>query len=140
MSTASTTASSRLGSAERPATPPGGAPGPRALGGRPWTTEPLAAVLDGTASEEVRRALLSGEPDRKGLRPTAFALLRAAIDAEATRQAVAELSQPTAQEETQLDRVTALLEAVAESQVRIEQRLAAIESRLGVQAGASRRG
>jgi len=47
------------------------------------------------------------------------------------------LDPPEAKEQTQLDQVIALLEAIAEAQLRLEARLVAIESRVAARSVAS---
>ncbi len=110
--------------------------GPR--GRTPWSVEDIEEILtgeveDGQVLERLRTA------DRKGLSPTSFAALKAAATADSLTPLLALLDPPTEQETSSIDLVLTLLERVAESQLRIEQRLGAIESRLGAQPLASPR-
>ena len=70
------------------------------------------------------------ETDRRGLAPVQYAAIQAATAADSLLPLLSLLEPPQERETSQLDLVVTLLEAIAESQARLERRLVEIESRL----------
>ena len=106
--------------------------GDPSLKGRPWSIDPIREVLNGTAEPGILRAV-----DRKGMTSAQYALLRTAATADELRALLSLLEPPDGAEQTGLDRILTLLETVAESQIRIEARLAALGSAIASLAAAS---
>ena len=103
---------------------------------RTWSDEQIAALTEGTMPDDrIQEAMRSR--DSRGLDPTTYAVLRTARRTEALTPLLALLDPPEAKEQTQLDQVIALLEAIAEAQLRLEARLVAIESRVAARSVAS---
>jgi hypothetical protein len=90
-----------------------------------WTVDLVKEILAGTADPNLIR-----EADRKGLNAVTFAALKAAAQADSLAPLLQLLDPPDREETTQLDKVVTLLEAIAESQGRLERRLARLESAL----------
>ena len=101
----------------------------------PWSVDDLKGILAGEDSQ-VTESLRTA--DRKGLTPTSFAVLTTAAKTDALMPLLELLEPPTADEASKADLMLDLLERIAESQVRIEARLADIESRLTGQSVPSR--
>ena len=103
---------------------------------RIWSDTQIAEMTDGVMPDaKIQEALRSR--DSRGLDPTTYAVLMTARRTEALTPLLALLDPPEAKEQTQLDQVIALLEAIAEAQLRLEARLVAIESRVAVRSMAS---
>lgn len=91
--------------------------------GRPWTVDAIAAIVDGTSAED------PASKDRKGLTSATAAALIAAVQSDKLLPLL-DLLTPTPTENAQMKLLLDLVEKIAESQIRIESRLAALESRL----------
>lgn len=90
----------------------------------------MAQILTGTATPELLQAVAREQRDRRGLSPTQTAALIAAKASEEASAKLDTLLAPPEQETSQLQVIVDLLARIAESQVRMERRLAALESRL----------
>ena len=108
------------------------AKGDPSLRGRPWSLDPIREVLAGTTDPEILRAV-----DRKGMSSSQFALLQTAATADDLRRLLSLLEPPDEAEPSGLDRILTLLETIAEGQIRIETRLAALEHVTGLRAAVS---
>jgi len=75
--------------------------------------------------------------DSRGMNATSYAVLRTARRTESLTALLTLLDPPEAKEQTQIDQVIALLEGIAEAQLRMEKRLVALESRLAASSRAS---
>lgn len=96
-----------------------------------WSTADLAEILAG-AADPTSISLR----DRKGFTAPIFATLEAAR----ARSAILDLVRPPeegSKEASRLDAILELLQVIAESQTRIEQRLRAVESRLSASSAGS---
>ena len=116
-------------SAPRPGPIGSGSPKRR---GRPWSLDSIREVLAGTEDPALLREL-----DRRGMSASTYALLQAATATDDLRPLLTLLEPPETREETQLDQILALLQQIAESQIRTERRMLAVESMLVASPGAS---
>lgn len=96
---------------------------------RVWSDEQIAALTEGTTPDATIQDAMRTR-DSRGLDPTSYAVLRTARRTEALTPLLALLDPPEKGEQTQLDQVVALLEGIAEAQLRLETRMVAIECRL----------
>ena len=103
---------------------------------RVWSDEQVSALTEGVMSDDRIQEALRFR-DSRGLDPTSFAVLRTARRTESLTPLLALLDPPEAKEQTQLDQVLRLLEAIAEAQLRMEQRMVALECRLAGRFAAS---
>jgi hypothetical protein len=88
----------------------------------PWQAQDLRDIEMGTVPHETLR-----EVDSKGMSPVTFAMIHAATAADSLLPLRALLEPPEG--ESRLQQILDLLTAVAESQIRIERRLTALESK-----------
>jgi hypothetical protein len=96
----------------------------------PWQVQDLVDIEMGVVPPETLR-----EVDGKGMSPATFAMIHAATAADSLLP-LRELLEPP-EGESKLQQVIDLLTAVAESQIRIERRLTALESRTARPSGSS---
>ena len=94
-----------------------------------WTDTRIAEMTEGTMSDDQIRETLRGT-DSRGMTPTSYAVLRTARRTESLTALLSLLDPPEAREQTQIDQVIALLEGIAEAQLRMEARMVALECRL----------
>ena len=112
-----------------PATPPN-PPRPRR---RVWSDSQISEMTEGTLPDaKIQDALHTR--DARGMDPTSYAVLRTA---RRTESLMSLLEPPEKAEETQIDQILALLEAIAAAQLRMEERMVALESRLAGRSAAS---
>ena len=103
---------------------------------RTWSDTEISALTEGTMSDDRIRETLHGT-DSRGMTPTSYAVLRTARRTESLTALLTLLDPPEAREQTPIDQVLRLLEAIAEAQLRLEARMVAIESRLTARSMAS---
>ncbi len=103
------------------------AAGPRRPKRALWTDALIADLLAGTMTDERIREMLP-KRDARGMDALVFSALRAARIGQDLTALLGLLEPPSAKEKTELDVMVTLLERIAESQIRIERRLDALES------------
>jgi len=103
---------------------------------RIWSDTQIAEMTEGTMPDaKIQDALRA--TDSRGMNATSYAVLRTARRTESLTALLTLLDPPEAKEQTQIDQVIALLEGIAEAQLRMEKRLVALESRLAASSRAS---
>lgn len=117
----------------KPSTPPSRPGGPSPTTRRsPWDTADLRELLAGALDQAQMRAR-----DNKGLSPVEFGAMKSAVLADALLPLLSLLEPPQPAEQSKIDVALDLLEKIAANQVRLDERLAAIESRLAKPSGPS---
>ena len=101
-----------------------------------WTDTRIAEMTEGTMPDARIQETLRAT-DSRGMNPTSYAVLRTARRTESLTALLTLLDPPEAREQTQIDQVLRLLEAIAEAQLRLEARMVALESRLTARSMAS---
>ena len=98
----------------------------------------IADLTAGTMSDTRIQELLRWA-DSRGMSAAIYAILRTATQTDHLIPLLALLEPPQAEEQTQLDRIVTLLEQIADSQLRLEHRILAVESALAARHGTSPR-